>query len=77
MPLIMKGFRQAMQAGPAVLYLHPWELDEGTPRVGLSRIDHFITYFNIGEPMRRRLTALIDAIDFMPMWEALSAEDWK
>jgi len=67
MPLILHGLKQAAKSGPMVIYLHPWELDPGTPRLPLSAQDRFITYHNVGDPMRRRLERLLDAFDFQPM----------
>lgn len=67
MPLILYGLRQAQMRGPIVIYLHPWELDPDTPRLPLSLRDSFITYHNIGAPMRRRLERLLDNFDFAPM----------
>ena len=71
MPLILHGLRQAQKRGPIVIYLHPWELDPDTPRLPLSRGDSFITYHNIGAPMRRRLEIMLDNFDFMPIWDVL------
>jgi len=72
MSLIRYGLLQAQKQGPIVIYLHPWELDPDTPRVPLSRRDAFITYYNTGVPMRRRLETLLDIFDFAPMWDVLS-----
>ncbi len=34
---------------PAVIYLHPWEIDVGQPRLPLSKKDRFITYANLNK----------------------------
>ncbi len=73
MPLILRGLTRAARQGPIVIYLHPWELDPGTPRVALSRRDRFITYYNLGVPMRRRLERLLNVFDFQPMGEVLAS----
>ncbi len=72
MPLILRGLRAAKAQGPIVIYLHPWELDEGTPRLSLSRPDRFITYHNVGKPMRRRLETLLDQFEFSTMADVLN-----
>ncbi len=71
--LILRGLTRAARQGPIVIYLHPWELDPGTPRVTLSRRDRFITYYNLGVPMRRRLERLLNVFDFQPMGEVLAS----
>ncbi|MCO6453648.1 MAG: polysaccharide deacetylase family protein [Caldilineales bacterium] len=72
MPVIIHGMRKAMQQGPIVVYLHPWELDEETPRLPLSRRDRFITYHNIGAATRRRLEKLLEQFDFTTMTNVLA-----
>ena len=74
MPLILHGLKAAAARGPIVVYLHPWELDPGTPRVPLSMQDRFITYHNTGRAMQKRLTTLLDAFDFRPMSDVLFGE---
>lgn len=52
------GIRQANSDGdPAVVYLHPWELDPGHPKIKTSRINHFRHYANL-EKTEDRLVAL-------------------
>ena len=69
MPLILHGLRQAARRGPLVIYLHPWELDPGTPRLPLGLRDQFITYHNVGVSMQRRVEKLLKTFDFGPMHE--------
>ncbi len=71
MPLILHGLRSAAKQGPIVIYLHPWELDPGVPRISLSARDRFITYHNTGRAMQKRLEKLLDAFDFQPMFPIL------
>ncbi len=73
--MIVRGLAAAAEQGPIVVYLHPWELDPGTPRLPLNRRDHFITYHNVGMPMRGRLETLLDRFTFGPMLETLQAAD--
>ena len=72
MRLILHGLKRAARSRPIVIYLHPWELDPGTPRLPLSPRDRFITYHNVGAAMRGRLETLLDAFDFRPMSAVLS-----
>jgi polysaccharide deacetylase family protein (PEP-CTERM system associated) len=58
---------------PVVVYLHPWEIDTGQPRIhaGLkSRLRH---YTNIGK-MEGRLTALLRSRRFRSFRELMAAE---
>ena len=71
MSVIRHGLRAAAKHGPIVIYLHPWELDPGTPRLPLPARDRFITYHNTGRAMQKRLEALLDAFDFQPMFPIL------
>ena len=71
MRLILHGLKQAAKTRPIVIYLHPWELDPDTPRIPLPRRDRFITYHNLGQPMRRRLETLLDAFTFARMGDLL------
>ncbi len=73
MPLILHGLTRAARQGPIVIYLHPWELDPDTPRIALSQRDGFITYHNLGSPMRRRLERLLKTFDFQPMSDIVAS----
>jgi len=58
---------------PAVVYLHPWEFDEGIPRVrGIGAINRFRHYVNIGKS-RARLSRLLGDFEFETMGEALES----
>lgn len=65
------GFGHVVNQGePAVLYLHPWEIDAEQPRLETSlkiRINH---YFNLARTLPR-LARLIDAHPFAPIVEVL------
>ena len=41
--------RAANRAGhPAILYVHPWEIDDGQPRIGgMSPLRHLRCYYNL------------------------------
>ncbi|MGH7797284.1 MAG: XrtA system polysaccharide deacetylase [Candidatus Binatia bacterium] len=52
------GIRQANSNGdPAVVYLHPWELDPGHPDIKTSPLNHFRHYANL-DKTQDRLAAL-------------------
>ncbi len=74
LPLVVleSAFRRMNEAGqPAVLYLHPWEIDPGQPRLkpkGLGRITHYTNLARTESRMRRVLAAF----RFGTMEEALS-----
>jgi polysaccharide deacetylase family protein (PEP-CTERM system associated) len=52
------GIRRAnSDGGPAVVYLHPWELDPGHPKIKTSRINQLRHYINL-EKTEDRLVAL-------------------
>jgi polysaccharide deacetylase family protein (PEP-CTERM system associated) len=52
------GIRHTNAAGePAIVYLHPWELDPGHPRIKTSPLNHFRHYANL-EKTETRLAAL-------------------
>ncbi len=65
------AFRRVTRSGePAILYLHPWELDPGQPRQQVTwktRINH---YFNLDQT-EGRLRALLREHDFSPVGEVL------
>jgi hypothetical protein len=49
--------------GSAVVYLHPWELDPGHPRIKTSPLNHFRHYINL-EKTESRLVALCKDFKF-------------
>ena len=65
------AFSRANAAGqPAVLYVHPWEVDPDQPRVrigGWKRVAH---YTNL-DRTEDRLAALLSRFRFAPMHEVL------
>lgn len=56
---------------PFVFYFHPWECDNGIPRVAwLSPAGRFITYYGIGK-MLYKLDLLLKSFSFNPLCEVL------
>ena len=51
---------------PAVIYLHPWELDPDQPRKNLGGLKTFRHYFNL-EKTASRLKALLERFSFGPL----------
>lgn len=63
--LIKAGVRQYNQAGhPAILYLHPWEIDPEQPRLKVDAKKRFILYANI-EKTERKLRKLLHDLRFV------------
>lgn len=58
---------------PAILYFHPWEIDEDQPRVSAGRITSFRHYHNIPKVLSR-LDRLIKRFAFGPVEKVLGLE---
>ena len=58
---------------PAVVYLHPWELDPEQPRLKASPWRRFLHYHNL-DKMADRLRALCRDFHFVPIREILDAQ---
>lgn len=57
---------------PALIYFHPWELDEDQPRLRAGRLARFRQYANIRRT-RPRLHRLLDELRFAPLMEAIGS----
>ena len=64
------ALRRVTREGPAMVYLHPWEIDAEQPRFGLGRLATLRGYHNLGET-EPRLTALIREFAFGPARDVL------
>jgi polysaccharide deacetylase family protein (PEP-CTERM system associated) len=62
--------RQINESRPFVIYVHPWEMYRGTPRLPLPLVTRFITYYNM-DKMASRLCELVDRFRFAPMKSVL------
>lgn len=72
--LIQRTIRKRNERGePAVLFLHPRELDPGSPRLELPPLRSFIVYGK-GDS-RRRLELLLERFRFVPLKEL--ADTWE
>lgn len=72
--VLAKAIRAANRAGhPAVLYVHPWEVDPAQPRINAaSRLSRFRHYLNL-KRTSSRLCRLLDSFPFSTMSVSLSA----
>ncbi|MCD6288602.1 MAG: DUF3473 domain-containing protein [Candidatus Hydrogenedentes bacterium] len=65
--LVLYGIRQINRTGhPAIVYLHPWEIDAQQPRLGLKGVSKFRHYVNLGR-MADKLSRLINTFPFGPV----------
>jgi polysaccharide deacetylase family protein (PEP-CTERM system associated) len=55
---------------PAVIYLHPWELDTELPRIGLGWKGRFALYHNL-DTVEAKVERLLDEFAFAPVGEVL------
>ena len=58
---------------PAVLYIHPWEIDPGQPRIKAGLKSTFRHYLNL-ERTEKKLDHLFTSVSFAPMREVLTAQ---
>jgi len=59
---------------PAMVYLHPWEIDPGQPRIAASWRSRFRHYQNLAST-EGKITSLLRRFSFAPMEEVLSGRD--
>jgi polysaccharide deacetylase family protein (PEP-CTERM system associated) len=59
-----------LEKEPVMIYLHPWELDPGQPRLRGSWVSKFRHYVNL-DRTEGKLVALLHAFRFAPMREVL------
>lgn len=58
---------------PAVIYLHPWEIDSGIPRISNGFKEDFILYKNI-EKAEHKLEKLLNEFEFISFKQYLNIE---
>jgi polysaccharide deacetylase family protein (PEP-CTERM system associated) len=56
---------------PAVLYVHPWEIDPDQPRLRVRGLGRFTHYANLAGT-KRRLRSLLERFEFAPMNRCLA-----
>ena len=59
---------------PACLYLHPWELDPGQPRIARGRIARWRTYWGLGG-MESKIRRLLGEFAFAPIGAVFPLEE--
>lgn len=66
-PLVRAGMRHVneREGMPAMVYLHPWELDPGQPRLPVRGLTRFRHYVNLGQT-ERKLERLLTDFSFAP-----------
>lgn len=62
------------QGIPAVIYLHPWELDTDLPRLGLGWKGKYALYYNL-DTVQTKVERLLMDFSFAPVCEVLKNED--
>ncbi len=60
----------AREGQPAIVYLHPWEIDPGQPRLPVGRLAHFRHSVNTGSTVSK-LRRLLRDFDFGPVRDVL------
>jgi polysaccharide deacetylase family protein (PEP-CTERM system associated) len=71
--ILERAFRAMNADGePAVLYVHPWEIDPDQPRVRVGGLGRFTHYANL-HGTKRRLRHLFESFEFAPMRRCLEA----
>jgi polysaccharide deacetylase family protein (PEP-CTERM system associated) len=66
----------AARGQPAVIYLHPWELDPAPPRARLPLPWRLVQYHGLGH-MRARVERLLATFPFAPLREVADAVEWS
>jgi len=70
-----RAINKVNRAGfPAVVYLHPWEIDPDQPRTKLSILNRFRHYTNLGTT-EYKLERLLSDFRFSTAWEYLQQND--
>jgi polysaccharide deacetylase family protein (PEP-CTERM system associated) len=60
----------ALERMPAIVYVHPWEVDPKQPRIRASRVSRFRHYTNLHRT-ERRLGLLLNEFPFAPLGHVL------
>ncbi|MGH9158750.1 MAG: polysaccharide deacetylase family protein [Vicinamibacteraceae bacterium] len=71
---VLAAIEQTNRAGdPAVLMVHPWEIDHDPPRVSLPARQRFAHYFRL-EGFLDRLRVILRGASFQPLGEVLASD---
>jgi polysaccharide deacetylase family protein (PEP-CTERM system associated) len=63
----------AKERQPAMVYIHPWEIDPGQPRIPANALSRFRQYVNL-EKTEARLIRLLQDFEFGPMLAVLQKQ---
>lgn len=73
-PLFRQGVQRINCAGhPAIVYVHPWELDPGQPRPRPTLRERFTHYYHLSRTAAK-LSALLSDFSFVPLRTLLAEE---
>ena len=76
-PLIRWGLEKINREGnPAVIYLHPWDLDPDQPRPNPTIRESFTHYYNLGRAKDKLFTLLGD-FQFGPLCDLINEPDFQ
>ena len=64
------GLRKVNETRPAMIYVHPWEMNSNIPRVNAPMLSRFEAYHGIGSNLKK-LKALVREFHFAPIGEVL------
>jgi polysaccharide deacetylase family protein (PEP-CTERM system associated) len=71
--LFKRGLRSINREGqPAIIYLHPWDIDPGQPRPNPTLREQFTHYYNL-HSAEEKLTSLLRDFRFAPLCELLNS----
>lgn len=73
--LIMKSFKAVNKTRPGMIYVHPWEIDTGQPRIKLPIPKRLVHYYNLGSTLEK-LTGLLNEFKFSPLIEVVREGGW-
>lgn len=68
--LILWGLKKVNQKGPALVYIHPWELDPEQPRLPVSLTVRLSHYLNLGRN-REKVRKLLTRTSFAPLGDII------
>lgn len=68
--MIRSAAKRVAKKRPVMLYIHPWELDQGQPRVARSPVIQFTHYFNLGTTIAK-LRNLLSEFRAVPLGELI------
>lgn len=69
------AFKAVAKRRPAMLYLHPWELDPGQPRLKVSPLVRFIHYFNL-QSNPKKVKLVLHDFNFITLGEFIKNQSF-